>query len=127
MKYTTTVLFALVLTASAGVAASKEKKAIFFAEKPSNEEAYAKIKQYLGATLIDPYSAHMSCSEVSEKAWVWPGIGFGKHYGYLVFCDVNAKNRLGGYTGGKRFVFRFNGPEFEYEEITPRMGLYKEK
>ena len=69
--------FALVVGASAS---AKEKKPIVFGEKPSKEVAYATIQQYLNSVLIDPYSAHLNCSEVSEKAWVWPGIGFGKHY-----------------------------------------------
>lgn len=126
MKTVSTIfaVFALLVGASAS---AKDKKPIAFGEKPTKEVAYATIRQYLNSVLIDPYSAQINCSEVSEKAWVWPGIGFGKHYGYLVICDVNAKNQFGGYTGAKRYVFRFNGSEFEHEDVVPRMGLYEEK
>jgi len=106
---------------------AKPKKPITFGEKPTKEYAYTTIQQYLNSALIDPYSAHTKCSEVSERAWVWPGIGFGKRYGFLVFCDVNAKNQFGGYTGSKRYVFRFNGAEFAHEDIVPRMGLYTDE
>ena len=34
-------------------------------------------------------------------------------FGWIVFCDVNAKNKLGGYTGGKPHLFIFNGNLFK--------------
>ena len=96
-----------------------------FWPKPSKEKAMLKINGFLKNHLLDPYSAQVECSDVSDEAWVWPGVGYDTNYGYLVICQVNAKNKFGGYVGAKRYVFRFNGPEFEYEDVVPRMGLMK--
>ncbi|MFJ1340974.1 hypothetical protein ACIKP7_22895 [Pseudomonas caricapapayae] len=94
-----------------------------FYPKPTKDEAMEKINGFLKTHLLDPYSAHVECSDVSNEAWVWPGIGYDRNYGYLVICQVNAKNKLGGYVGSKRYVFRLNGPEFAYEDVVPKMGL----
>lgn len=96
-----------------------------FYPKPSKEEAKQKISGFLQTHLSDPYSARWSCSDISNEAWVWPGVGYDRHYGYLVICQINAKNKFGGYVGAKRYVFRFNGPEFEHEDVVPKMGLMK--
>lgn len=41
-------------------------------------------------------------------------------FGYLVLCDINAKNRMGGYTGSKIKGFILNGSYFRafYTEFT---------
>jgi len=93
---------------------------------PTKEEAMQRISAYLNDTLIDPESAKVVCTHVPTPGWVWPGIGSDLHYGYLSLCDVNAKNRYGGYTGAKRYVFRFNGTEFEHHDVVPKMGLVKD-
>ena len=112
--------------ALAGCAATvKPINQVKYWPKPTKEEAMTKIKGYLKNTLIDPYSAVVECSDVSNEAWIWKGVGVDTDYGYLVICQVNAKNRLGGYVGAKRYVFRFNGPDFEYHDVVPSMGLMK--
>lgn len=93
-----------------------------FYPKPSNEEAWAKINGFLSSHLLDPYSAKTKCS-FTDKAWIWPGVGYDTQYGYLAICEVNAKNRYGGYVGAEEYIFRFNGPEFEYHKHVPRSGL----
>lgn len=93
--------------------------------KPTKEESTAKINGYLKNSLIDPYSAVVECNDPTDEAWVWTGVGYDTDYGYLVICQVNAKNRLGAYVGAKRYVFRFNGSDFEHHDIVPRMGLMK--
>jgi hypothetical protein len=91
--------------------------------KPSKEEAMDKINGYLKNHLIDPYSAQIRCSDVTDEAWIWKGVGYDTDYGYLVICQVNSKNSFGAYAGAERFVFRFNGSDFEYHKVVPRMGL----
>ena len=93
--------------------------------KPTKEEAMVKINGYLKNSLIDLYSAVVECSEPTDEAWIWKGVSYDTDYGYLVICQVNAKNRLGGYVGAKRYVFRFNGSDFEHHDVVPRMGLMK--
>lgn len=92
---------------------------------PTKEQAMQKINAYLNTTLLDPESARVSCADPSPPGWIWPGIGYEIQYGYLSICSVNAKNRFGGYTGAKQYVFRFNGPEFEHHDVIPKMGLIK--
>lgn len=122
-------LAALVIALSLGAVGCapnvKPMSEVKFYPKPTKEEAREKINGFLNGHLLDPYSAHTECSNISDEAWVWPGVGYDRTYGYLVVCQVNAKNKLGGYVGAKRFVFRFNGPEFAYEDVVPSMGLMK--
>ena len=96
-----------------------------FWPKPTKEEAMVKINGFLKNNLIDPLSAQVECNDLSDESWVWPGYGFEPKYGYLVLCQVNAKNRFGGYVGAKRYWFRINGAEIEHHEYVPGMGLMK--
>lgn len=118
------IVAALLVLASTGCATTgPDASQVQWYPKPSNAYAQAQIRTFLGSRLIDPESLRLECTDVSERAWVWPGVGFGHRYGYLVICNVNARNRLGGYAGAQRYVFRFNGPEFAHEDVVPRMGL----
>lgn len=124
-KSLVTLVIALSLGAAGCAPNVKPMSEVKFYPKPTKEEAREKINGFLNGHLLDPYSAHTECSNISDEAWVWPGVGYDRTYGYLVVCQVNAKNKLGGYVGAKRFVFRFNGPEFVYEDVVPSMGLMK--
>ena len=70
------------------------------------------IKEYFEARLFDPYSAKYNYSKpikgYTRKA---PVLGGGVHeFGYVVIVWVNAKNRMGGYVGSKRYsMFIKNG------------------
>jgi hypothetical protein len=62
------------------------------------------ILNYLNATLIDPYSAHIT-TYVSSANKYWAADRKGAyHFGWLVGYTVNAKNRMGGYTGNKKYL-----------------------
>jgi hypothetical protein len=98
------VVFAL--SACAGVPVTKERiNSAHFGAKPSEEEAMQKIRSYLGNVLIDPDSLRLKCSKVTDRAWARGNMFDEPQFGYLVICDVNAKNRMGGYTGGKEHAF----------------------
>ena len=92
--------------------------AVSYGPRPTKEAAIIVIRTYLKNELVDPDSLILACSEVSNKGWARDNPFHQPTYGYLVFCDVNAKNRLGGYTGKKPFVFTFNGPK--------RFGVFSE-
>ena len=66
------------------------------------------IKQYCSNTLFDPYSAVYEFSP-PQQYWVKqpPMLGGGLISGYMVFVNINAKNKMGGYTGTKRWGFLF--------------------
>lgn len=67
---------------------------------PRPENAQQIVKDHFAQTLFDPYSAVYRFTYGPERgAWV----GLGTDYGWIVCGTVNAKNRLGGYVGAKRF------------------------
>lgn len=91
--------------------------------KPTRDSALATISSYLRQALLDFDSAKIECGDVSEATWLKPV--FGKRiYGYYLYCQVNAKNAYGGYTGFQGRWFRFNGGEFEeVEQSFNKTGL----
>ena len=95
--------------ANMGAPSPNDINSAYFGEKPTREEAMSKINEYLNNSLFDPYSAKVDCNNPSGKVWVSPNRFMKPHYGYVVVCGVNAKNRMGGYTGKKDYWFIFNG------------------
>lgn len=115
MKKISLILICTVGLASCAVGGPPNPTAlqrVQFGAQPTQEDAIRKIQSYLAETLIDPDSLKLSCSNVSGKAWIRGNPFDEPKYGYLVFCTVNAKNRLGGYTGAKPQTFLFNGSAF---------------
>ena len=77
MRKITYAFIAALLVALAGCSYNvKPISEVKFYPKPSQEEARAKIDNFLSSHLKDPYSAKVDCSEVSDEAYVWPGVGF---------------------------------------------------
>jgi len=66
------------------------------------------IKTFFAETLYDPYSAHYRFG-TPTKIWIKdpPLAGGGITAGYAVATKINAKNRLGGYTGYQNYLFIF--------------------
>lgn len=120
------VAFATAMLVGCAGPTPKKSADLKLSPPPAKEEAMQRIAAYLNTTLIDPESARVSCTHIPSPGWIWPGVGYDLQYGYLSLCDVNAKNRFGGYTGAKRYVFRINGEEFEHHETIPKMGLIKD-
>ena len=114
MKTILLTLIALALAGCGGVPVTRDdaSKALF-AAKPTDEEAIRKIRGYLENVLIDPDSLKLKCSKVTDKAWARGNMFDRPQFGYLVICDVNSKNRMGGYVGGKEFGFLLNGSSFQ--------------
>jgi hypothetical protein len=82
-------------------------------QPPTKEQYEPAIKAELDNMLLDPYSAHIEyLTTRPERVWVRepPRIfNMGEVYcGYLVEVAVNAKNRMGGYTGKKLYKFLFD-------------------
>ena len=84
---------------------------------PPPPENYKEIvEDRIKRDLIDPYSAQFEFSGNPIKAWTyneaWSGPQF--FYGWGVCGTVNAKNRMGGYSGRKLFMAFFqSGALFE--------------
>lgn len=79
--------------------------------KPSNSEAAASARKYFEQVLIDPDSLRLGCDENTRKGWARDRMSDRPSYGYLLRCDVNAKNRFGGYTGNKNYILVLNGAQ----------------
>lgn len=77
--------------------------------RPSNAEAVASARGYFEQILIDPDSLRLRCNESIRKGWARDSMYDTPIHGYLLRCDVNAKNRFGGYTGAKDYVLVLNG------------------
>ncbi len=68
------------------------------------------IKEYHSHTLLDPYSAKYEFA-TPEKSWMWVkkrtrlGMDYNNSIviGWGVEYAINAKNRMGGYTGSTRY------------------------
>lgn len=66
--------------------------------KPTYEAAIGVIKAHLKSSLLDYDSAKLQCTEVSPPVWIKLPLE-ARRYGYVVECDINAKNAFGGYVG----------------------------
>jgi hypothetical protein len=90
--------------------------------KPTYETAIGVIKAHLKGSLLDYDSAKLECSEVSAPVWIKLPLE-PRRYGYVVECDINAKNAFGGYAGYQRRWYYFNGENFQELINEPRAGL----
>jgi hypothetical protein len=79
------------------------------------------ITDYYYKTLIDPFSAQYEWTDGPTKGWQVPDTGeliMNKcYYGYTVHFRVNAKNRMGGYTGWHSGMAIINNGTIVYEHI----------
>lgn len=84
------------------------------------------IKQYFDEILFDPYSA---VYEFSEPQQYWfkeaPLLGGKLYAGYLVYVTVNAKNRMGGYTGKEKYGFLFKNNSLSKVMSPEELGMVK--
>jgi hypothetical protein len=120
MRYILFIFIAFALSACGGIPVTREKaNAATFAAQPTDEDAVQYIRNYLDDVLIDPSSLRLKCSKVLGKGWARENfISDEPLFGYLVSCDVNSKNRMGGYTGGKHYVFIINGSRISGFDFT---------
>jgi hypothetical protein len=114
------VIFASVLIAGCQTPAPTHEQKINanYGSKVSQAVMLSSVKKYMSQYLIDPASATYQC-DTPQKAWLVGGSGsegnveYGRtYYGYYSVCIINAKNRLGGYTGPKEshfMIFQNNG------------------
>lgn len=90
--------------------------------KPSLNAAMQVIRNHLEQTLYDYDSAKMRCSDMTPAVWV-KFILQARKYGYLIECDINAKNQFGGYVGFQSHRYLFNGETFEELVGEPAFGF----
>lgn len=105
------VISSLMACSSIAPPKSEVIQAANFGEKPSIRQMTEAVKTYWSASLFDPYSAKYTCT-TPTKMWIIGGGGTGgnaeyakTYFGYAADCSVNAKNKLGAYTGSKAATY----------------------
>jgi hypothetical protein len=112
----------LVLSGCATLPTQEELANADYGEYPFEYEEI--VKAYFGTILIDPYSAHyMITVPVSGYFTKPPILGGGlEAFGYKVDAYVNSKNRMGGYTGTRKYqVLIKNGVVIKCQETVESM------
>lgn len=98
------------LVGCAGMEVSRENMInANYGARPSVDNAVDMTKSYFQSVLIDPDSLKLHCGQDVRKGWARDNMYDKPIYGYLIRCDVNAKNKFGGYTGNKDYVAVING------------------
>ena len=93
--------------------------------KPTYEIAIGIIKAHLKGSLLDYDSAKLECTEVSPPVWIKLPLE-ARRYGYVVECNINAKNAFGGYVGYQTRWYYINGDDFQEILNQPRAGLIEQ-
>ena len=108
MKRILIILMAGVLLSGCATMPTREQIANIDYGSPISIDYEQAIKQYCSNVLFDPYSAVYEFSS-PQQYWLKeaPLMGGRLLSGYIVFVNINAKNRMGGYTGTKRWGFLF--------------------
>lgn len=101
----------LAVTGCASADMQKQAASFNFGAPPTADQVEKSVPAYFTNVLIDPFSAHYQYG-VPYKAWLKAGLiqGGGIAWeGWAVDVNVNAKNRLGGYTGWQPYHVAFTG------------------
>ena len=124
-KFFLVFLLPLFLAGCATKGVSKnEMQNAYYGQKPNEQEKIGIITEYVKNNLIDPDSLKLRCSS-PRKGWARPFNRDPVTFGYVFACGVNAKNRMGGYSGERLYVFLFNdrGQQVFTNENTARGPL----
>lgn len=79
------------------------------------------IEESMYGVLFDPYSAHYRYFGEPVKGCAIVSVGGDPVFGYMVTVGINAKNRLGGYTGEDTYTFLVrNGTAWRLTYFTPK-------
>ncbi len=96
-----------IFTACVPAMTQQQWSQVDFGSKPEGSVYLETIEQSIKAKLIDPDSLKLTCAGPRKGS---VGEAFSSHrFGWVVYCSVNAKNRLGGYAGAKPYVYLFQG------------------
>lgn len=98
----------------------------------TQEDAEQIVKEDMEDVLIDPYTAQYKF-EPLEKTWSTDySLGKGKVWtGYEITVYINSRNRLGGYTGRKKYRFLMRDGRilqaYQYNEYGTPIPIYSRK
>jgi len=77
-----------------------------FPPQPKQAEIDKEVNAYLKANVPNPTTAQKECSP-PRKAWARQNSDKPANFGWMVVCDVNAKDNAGNLTGVKAYMFLF--------------------
>ncbi len=88
------------------------------------EEAEAQAKEAMQYVLKDAASAIYKC-QLGGKGWMGSGKAWGGYnvYGWLLVCDINAKNSFGAYAGFERYGFIFHDGRLKRAALFSDMAM----
>lgn len=120
MKIFLPVLLAVILVGCVTKLTPEQEAAVDWGAYPTNYEQIT--TNYFSRTLIDPESARYEIAApfkgYSHKAPITGGKP--KNFGYVVDVHVNAKNRMGGYTGSQHYQLIIkDGTVIQFDPIFP--------
>lgn len=96
----------LALVACATPVTQSEIQQAKFSPQPKQAEIDKEVNGYLKANVNEPDAAKKQCSP-PRKAWARTFSYESPKFGWMVVCDVNAKERSGGYGPLKAYMFLF--------------------
>jgi len=104
MKKLLVILLCLGLCGCATMPTQKQIDNLDYGAYPTIDYKQA-IKNCIGDRLYDPYSAVYEFEAPPQRGWYKepPLLGGRLYAGYITYVNINAKNRMGGYTGRKRY------------------------
>jgi len=100
------IISALALVACAAPVTPLEIQQAQFPPQPNQSEINKEVGTYLKANINNPEAARKECSS-PRKAWARQQIEKPANFGWMVVCDVNAKNNADVYVGTKPYMFLF--------------------
>ena len=111
-------LAAITLVACATPVTQSEIQQAKFPPQPNQAEINQQLNAYLKANINDPEAAKKECAP-PRKAWARKFSYEPAKFGWMVVCDVNAKEKSGGYgpLNAYMFLFTTNGVE-SYDSST---------
>lgn len=107
MRLMSGVVLVVFVAGCAPVSTTQVMPDAYYGDAPSAEDAQTQAKALLQGMLKDPYSAHWMCHPM-KQGQLGDGKAFGSALtGWLLPCEVNAKNSYGAYAGAVPYVFLF--------------------
>ncbi|MBU3594754.1 hypothetical protein ICN42_11695 [Polynucleobacter sp. 71A-WALBACH] len=97
---------ALALVACATPVTQSEIQQAKFTPQPKQAEIDKEVNSYLKANINEPEAAKKECAP-PRKAWAREFSHEPAKFGWMVVCDVNAKEKSGGFGPLKAYMFLF--------------------
>jgi hypothetical protein len=107
MKTKLLSLFAVfALVACSTPVTQQEVQQAQFPAQPKQAEIDKEVASFMKANIMNPDSAKKECAP-PRKAWARQNADKPADFGWMVVCDINAKDNSGNFTGVKAYMILF--------------------